>query len=57
MSIQDDIFDVEEAVQGTDAEEAFGRISFLFGKFEEQLDELKAERIVLAKAKRILEAL
>ena len=57
MSIQDDIFDVEEAVSGTDAEDAFGRIAFLFGKFEEELSVLKADKQVLIRAKRILEAL
>ena len=57
MSIQDDLFDIEDFVKGTEVEDAFRRISYLFGKFEEELEVHRADKAILKRAKAILEAL
>ena len=54
MSIQDDMYDVEAEVKGTDAEEAFERFSTWAGQMEADLEKVIARYNVVLAAFRLV---
>lgn len=54
MSIQDDMYDVEAEVKGTDAEEAFERFSTWAGQMEVDLENVLAKYNILVNAFQII---
>ena len=52
MSIQDDIFDVTDALKATDLV-AFDRLMTIFGQLEEEVELLRTENSILKQAIRL----
>jgi len=55
MSLMDEIFDVQNEVEGTDAEEAFDRVMKYFNEVEEDRDALLKCMLVLRRAVTVIE--
>jgi len=54
MGIQDDMFDIENKLKGTDLEEAFNRFSVWAGQQEYENDQLEKENAILRKSIKIV---